>query len=190
MKEISKAKFNNYYKMMEVITVTKNQFIYHEGARADYFYLIYDGVFRLDKRIVYKNEKINDKKVKNDIVRYQTQIKLDRGDFTGGEAIFKLLLNDTQINKIIDDEHPKYNQSFIAESDFNIVIGINPKYFPADVRIKLYNYLKPIFDAKSEILKDMALKHEQSKSRMKISFRERLINDICKSEDKFYNIYY
>ena len=184
LKEITRTKLNSYYNSMNIIIVHKDQPVYIEDSNAEIFFIVFNGVFRLQKKNLYKVEK--GKAFISEVSKHRTIIKIDKGDFAGVESLFNFRNKGLEINPILDKDYPKYKYSLVAENEYNVIIAINPKIFQLELREKIYKFLKPILDVKVKILEKILTGHEINKDKMKIAYREETLNQICKNEKLYY----
>jgi hypothetical protein len=220
LNELNRGKFNTLYKMMFVKFMTKNEIVFIEGSNAEMIYIIYDGVFRLSKKNMSKEEE-NDELLKSDISKQHTVIKLSKGDLAGLETfdnfprkieseseneslpqinntegsvtqnLFstpqnQLPKNNSLINVLTKKPKAKYKYSLVSEDEYNVIIAINPKIFGPELREKIFKLLKPIIDQKNVILENIVNSYTVLKRKMKIIFREEIMNQLIKNGKNFY----
>ncbi len=221
--DLPRAKFNSLYKSMFVKFLIKNEIVYIEGNNAEMFYIIYDGVFRMQKKNMTKEEE-NEEMLKSEVTKHHTVIKLSIGDIAGTEAFDnfsrKVVKSDndpdqensvtrtfdsakipnysqnnksedsnnlTGLNmiKLMNSNKVKYKYSLVAENEYNVIIAINPRMFGPELRESIYKSLIPVMEKKKNILDNILKSYSNIKRRMKITFREEIIQQLSKNHKNF-----
>lgn len=182
--EIPRQKFDTLYKGMNPIFVMKNDLVYIEGNSAELFYVIYDGVFLLQKSLKPENE--DDLTSQERISKWYTVLKLGKGNFAGTEALEEIFEENIKLEEFIDRQpRNKYKYSLIAENEFNMIIAINPKLLGLELRNKVASILKPLFEKKQKILDNFISNHKVIKNKMKLTFREEIVRQMAKNKNQY-----
>lgn len=171
--DISKNKFDAIYSTMQTKNLLKNEVVYYENDPAEYIYIIYQGLFKLKKFEKDNNQIVEiGKNIDPTNSKLHTVLSLDKGDFAGLEALFI-----TPTNK------ENYKYTLVANSDYNVAIALNLKFLDQDLKKKIFDNLKNMFQHKEDILNDIMNKHKQIKEKFKITYRETTLDLIAKSKD-------
>jgi hypothetical protein len=176
---------------MQVKFLTKNETVYFEGQKADLFYIIYKGLFKLQKRNFDPNYKQIDDENINNMNMNRTIINLGQGEIAGTECIMECYKNLNERNyKILKTESKveisRYKHSLVADDDYNIIIGFNPNLFGSDLFQKIIEYYIPIIEKKDKIIDEYLIKHYNLRKKLKVNYREELSRQISKNHFNFY----
>jgi hypothetical protein len=203
LRVIPRTKFNQIYRnFIRAHYVTRNEVIYTEGTVANNFYIIYEGQFRLKKNLSQKKDSIQNF-YQSDVAKHHVVLYLTNGDFAGLEAFMNYDYNmnfrnslQSQIhfeNEIYiekfhtqqnNSETARYKNSLVAESEYNVVFSLNPNILSFELRKDLCEFLQPIFEKRENFISEIFKNHQAIKEKMKLTYREKIITNISKNNNK------
>lgn len=148
----------------------------------------------------------------SDVAKHHVVLNLTNGDFAGLEAFMnydythnmmkhgtqtklisetsnmnindKIRNNNSQRNSLLNGEKNKYKNSLTAENEYNVIFSLNPNLLTTDLRHEFYEFLKPIFERREKFILEIFKNHQVIKEKMSISYREKMITNISKNNNK------
>jgi hypothetical protein len=171
--DLAKSRFDAIYRTIIARFLSKDEIVYLEGNPAECLHLIFQGGFKLKKRDfgMIKRADNLEELVETDVSKSKlhTILNLDKGDFSGFEALENI-------------QYPKYKYSLFANDEHNIIMSINIKSIGNEMKDKLQNCLRSLIIQKEKILTDIESKHLMLKNKMRLTFREDVMNKMAKGK--------